>query len=141
MQLFKPHRLTRRVSLGLLVLRLVAGLAFMFHGWGKIQHPFSWMGPDADIPGFFQGLAALAEFGGGLAWLAGLLMPLASLGILCTMAVAVHFHAIVRGDPFVAQGPGGAYEPALLYLCIAVMFLLTGPGRFSLDRAFFGERG
>jgi putative oxidoreductase len=141
MQLFKPSPLPARASLGLLVLRLVVGLAFMLHGWGKIQHPFTWMGPDSGTPGIFQALAALSEFGGGLAWMLGLLTPLASLGLLSTMAVAVRFHAIVRGDPFVAQGPGAAYEPALVYLCFALLLLLAGPGRFSLDRAFFGERG
>ena len=39
-----------------LLLRFVAGLAFMFHGWDKIQNPFGWMGPDGFAPGFFQAL-------------------------------------------------------------------------------------
>src|SRR5688500_1887660 len=111
-QLFQVPRLSSRASAGLLLLRLVVGLAFMFHGWGKIQHPFDWMGPDAPVPGIFQGLAALSEFGGGLAWMLGLLTPLASFGLLCTMAVAVYTHAVVKGDPFVSTGAGGAYEPA-----------------------------
>jgi len=142
MKIFKPVRLSARASFGLLVLRLVAGLAFMFHGWGKIQHPFDWMGPDATVPGAFQGLAALSEFGGGLAWMLGLLTPLASFGIACTMGFAVHMHMVVRGDPFAAQGPGqSAYEPAAVYLAMALMLMLVGPGRCSLDRAFFGEKG
>jgi putative oxidoreductase len=128
-------------DVALLLLRLVAGLAFMFHGWGKIQHPFSWMGPEAPIPGFLQGLAALSEFGGGLAWVLGLLTPLASLGIAITMAVAFSFHAFQRGDPFVASGPGSpSYELAAIYLCIALALIALGPGRFSLDRAVFGRR-
>ena len=84
-ELFKPAPLSARASAGLLAVRVVAGLAFMLHGWGKIQHPFSWMGPDSGTPAFFQGLAALSEFGGGLAWILGLLTPLASFGIACTM--------------------------------------------------------
>jgi uncharacterized membrane protein YphA (DoxX/SURF4 family) len=84
-------------DLALLFLRVVAGLAFTLHGWGKIQNPFGWMGPDGFAPGIFQALAALSEFGGGLAWILGLLTPLASLGIASTMAVAFSFHAIVRG--------------------------------------------
>lgn len=125
----------------LLVLRLVAGIAFLFHGWGKIQSPFSWMGPDAAVPGVFQGLAALSEFGGGLAWILGLLTPLASFGLLCTMAVAVFLHAVILGDPFVSTGEGGAYEPAAVYFCVALLLMLGGPGRFSMDRLVFGDRG
>ena len=140
MQLFKPLRLSARVSVGLLILRLVAGLAFMYHGYGKIQNPFGWMGPKAAIPGIFQALAAISEFGGGLAWMLGLLTPLASFGLACTMTVAVYTHAFVLGDPFVSKGSSGAYELASVYLCVAVLLLFAGPGRFSLDRALFGEK-
>ena len=125
-------------SAGFLVLRVVAGLAVMFHGWGKIQNPFAWAGDK--FPESLQFLAALSEFGGGLAWILGLLTPLASFGIACTMAVAAHMHAIVRGDPFVAKGGGGSYELAALFLAIAVLLMLAGPGRYSLDRLAFGER-
>ena len=58
-------------AVGLLVLRLVAGTAMMFHGWPKIQHATSWMPPEAPVPGVLQALAALAEFGGGLCWVLG----------------------------------------------------------------------
>ena len=112
----------------------------MVHGWGKIQNPFGWMGPDSFAPGVFQALAALSEFGGGLAWILGLLTPLASLGIGFTMAVAVFFHLVMRGDPFVAAGGGASYELAALYLCIALLVLAIGAGRLSLDRILFGER-
>ena len=139
-ELFRPLRLSPRVSAGLLILRLVAGLAFMYHGYGKIQNPFGWMGPNAGVPGVFQTLAAVSEFGGGLAWMLGLLTPLASLGLACTVTVAVWMHAAVLHDPFVAQGPGGSYELASVYLCVAVLLLLAGPGRFSVDRVVFGEK-
>jgi putative oxidoreductase len=55
------------------------------------------------------------------------------------MSVAVWTHAKVLGDPFVASGPGGSYELATIYLCIAVLLLLAGPGLFSLDRVCFGR--
>ena len=133
-RLFAPDLLTSRASLGLLALRVFAGIALMFHGWGKVQSPFSWMGPDSPIPGVLQGLAALSEFGGGLALILGLLTPLAMLGVLVTMAVAALFH-ISGGDPFV--GSPRSWELAGVYFTVAVTMLLAGPGRYSLDAKLF----
>ena len=129
-----PPLLGTRTSTGLLLLRLVAGLAFIFHGWGKIQAPFSWMGPEGP-PGILQFLAAISEFGGGILWILGLLTPLASLGILFTMLGALFIAHLPNGDPFI-----GGYELPLVYLVVAVLFLLAGPGRFSLDERLFGTR-
>ena len=136
-RLFAPDLLTPRASLGLLALRVLPGIALMHHGFGKIQHPFSWMGPDATVPSLLQGLAALSEFGGGLALVLGLLTPLAMLGILCTMGYAAFVH-ISGGDPFV--GFPRSWEPASLFFVIALTVLLAGPGRYSLDALLFGRR-
>lgn len=114
-------------SAALLVVRLVAGLAFAIHGFGKIQHPFAWMGPDAPVPGILQALAAVAEFGGGILWIFGLLTPGACILILPTMTVAMTFH-LQKGDGFV-----GGYELAAVYWTIALLLLLVGPGKFSVD--------
>jgi putative oxidoreductase len=139
-RVFMPVEQTALTSVGLLILRVFAGYAFILHGWGKIQNPFGWMGPEAPVPGIFQGLAALAEFGGGIAWILGLVTPLASFGMLCTMTVAAAFHLILRGDPLIASGPGASAEPAVVYWCVSVLFLTAGPGRFAADRAIFGPR-
>jgi len=128
------------VSTALLLVRVVVGLAFTIHGWGKIQHPFDWMGPDSWAPGFLQGLAALSEFGGGLAWAFGFLTPLASLGIACTMAVAVGTLIFKMHAPFVAAKGGPSFELALVYFCIAWILFAAGPGSISLDRLVFGVR-
>ena len=74
-----------RGAIGLLILRLVAGSALMLHGWPKIQHAMSWMGSGAPVPGIFQFLAAFSESFGGLAFHAGLLTPIAALGVATTM--------------------------------------------------------
>lgn len=134
---FYPIDLTIRASLALLTLRVICGIAFMIHGWPKIQSPFTWMGPDSNIPGFLLFLAAFSEFFGGLAWIIGLLTPLASFGMLCTMAVAVMTH-VQRGDPFV--GMGGSYELAAVYLAISFLLICLGAGKFSLDAKVFGKR-
>lgn len=124
---------------GLLVLRLVMGAAFVLHGWPKIQNPFGWMGPEAPFPAILIALAALAEFGGGLALISGLLTRLASLGIISTMVVAIGMVHVPQGDPFVGQG-GPSWELAAVYLACAILFLLLGPGRISLDAVLFGKR-
>jgi putative oxidoreductase len=129
-----------KTSVVLSILRLVAGSAFIFHGWQKILNPIGWMGPDSSVPGFFQLLAAISEFGGGIGWVLGLFTPLASFGIASTMTVAVCFHLFVRKDPFVNLTGGPSYELALVYLGIALLVLALGPGRFSLDMLIFGKR-
>ena len=118
------------LSVALFFLRLQMGIAFILHGWPKIQTPFSWMPPEAPIPGILQGLAAFAEFGGGIALLLGLFTRLNAVGLLITMSVAAVFH-ISKGDPFV--GYNGSWEPAAVYWVLSFLFLLVGPGYYSLD--------
>lgn len=139
-RIFQPLSHSTPVSYAILFVRLVIGAAFIQHGVVKIQNPFGWMGPGAAIPGFFQFLAAISEFGGGIALIVGLMVPLASFGISCTMVVATFMHAVVRGDPFVAKGGGPSYELALVFLSIAVLIITLGPGRFSIDAKLFGQR-
>lgn len=128
-----------RVGAALLAVRAFAGLALMHHGWTKIQNPFHWMdrAPHA-APAPLQFLAALSEFGGGLALIVGLATPLAAFGVLCTMVVAVSKH-LSNGDPFV--GRGHSWELAGVYLTVAVATLLAGPGAYSLDAVLLRSRG
>lgn len=129
-----------RGALGLLIVRLFFGVGIAQHGWSKIQNPFGWMGPDAGIPGIFQALAAVSEFGGGLALVLGLLTPIAMFGLACTMLYAVVMVHLKAGDPFVARGGGRSWELAGLYLAVALLMLFTGPGKYSLDAVLFGKR-
>jgi putative oxidoreductase len=134
---------TGRGSLGLLILRLVMGTGLIMHGWRKIQNPLGWMdkpGAPSAIPDLLQALAALSEFGGGLLLILGLLTPLAALGVIGTMIGAyVISHS---QDPWFAPPgwKGGSYELASLYLVMAVLLLLMGPGVLSLDALVFGKR-
>jgi len=125
------------VDVALLLVRLVVGLAFMNHGYGKIQHPLTWMVPDSVYPGIFQARAVISEFIGGAALAMGFLTRIAAFGIICTMSVAVYTHSVTLGHPFVDKTGGGSYELPLVFLAINILFLFAGPGRFSLDRMIF----
>lgn len=133
--LFRPSR-GASFDAALLAMRVVVGLAFLFHGWRKIQNPFGWMGEEATIPAIFQAAAAVSEFGGGFCWILGLFTRVAALGIFSTMVVAASTH-IGRGDPFV--GRGGSYELALVFATVALVLFFGGPGRFSIDAKLAGR--
>ena len=139
--LFYPPFVSGRAAFGLLVLRLVTGAAFILHGWPKVPNAFHWMDAlqPSPPPAFLQGLAALSEFGGGIALILGLLTPLAAFGIACTMATALATFHIPRGDPFVAPGQSSC-EPAAVYLAVMIMLFLVGPGTLSLDALLFRPR-
>jgi putative oxidoreductase len=127
-------------AVGLLLLRLVSGAALMLHGWGKVQHAYEWMNAFPNpAPPVMQAVAAYCEFGGGLGLLLGLLTPLAALGVAGTMTGALVLFHLPQGHPFVAVGQP-SYESALLYLAVALMFLLAGPGKLSVDALLFGGK-
>ncbi|MDZ4340074.1 MAG: DoxX family protein [candidate division NC10 bacterium] len=128
------------VDVVLLLMRIICGYAFILIGWGKIQHPLNWMGDESSVPGILQALAAISEFGGGIALIIGLLTRLAAFGIGCTMVGAIIMLRFVMGDPFVNLTGGSSYQLAVVYLLIALLLVILGPGRFSLDRRIFGVK-
>lgn len=140
MSLFAAPPYSSSADAALLLARAIAGSALAIHGWQKMQNPTNWMGPDAFAPGFLQALAALSEFGGGIALILGLLTPLAALGIACTMGVAAYTHLVMRRDPFVSLTGAPSPELALTYFSIAIILLTLGPGRYSADHRIFGRR-
>ena len=127
-----------RGAIGLLALRVFFGSGLIAHGFSKIQNPFGWMPAKAGIPPFLQFLAAVSEFFGGLALVVGLLTPLAALGVIATMSVAVL--TVHLRDPLFSAGGGASKEPALSYLFPALTLLFAGAGTLSLDYLLFGRK-
>lgn len=68
----------------------------------------NWMGPDATMPGWLLALAAISEFGGGIALVLGLFTRLFSFGLVCTMGVAAFARQSVTN-------PAGEYMYDFLY--------------------------
>jgi putative oxidoreductase len=130
------------MAYGLLLLRVVLGLTMAAHGAQKL---FGWWGGPG-LRGVYGWLASVrmrggwvpvlmivaAEFGGGLALALGLLTPLAALAIVSAMMVAI---ATAHWPKGFWNGNGG-FEYNLLIIAAAAALAATGPGRFSLDRAF-----
>ena len=127
-------------DVALFLLRLVVGGAFIWHGAGKIQNPFGWMGPHAFAPAPFQALAALAEFGGGLLLVFGFLTRLGAIGIAAVMAVAIMMHAVMLRDPFISDTGRSSWEQAATYFAVMVLLKAIGPGYVSVDHHWFGEK-
>ena len=139
MGLIYPPFADIRGSIGLLLIRGVTGAAFIFHGWPKIQNATTWMGPNAEMPGFMQAAAAASEFGGGIALIVGLLTPLACLAIAGVMVTAISTVHLKYGHAFVGKPGDPSWELAAVYLCIVLAVLLLGPGKLSLDGLIFGR--
>lgn len=131
---------------GALALRIPVGIIFAAHGAQKL---FGWFGGYglegtgqffASVglnPGYLLALlAGLAEFFGGLALVAGLLVRPAAAALAFAMLVAIF--AVHWGKGFFAAS--GGYEFALALFAASLSLLFSGAGRFSVDRAIIGAR-
>src|SRR5689334_12856928 len=127
---------------GMILLRVVAGLALAAHGSQKVFGCFGGSGP-AGTRKFFAGLgfraplamafiAGLSELGGGLLFAFGLLTPFAALAITVVMLNAIGTVHWKKGF----FNSAGGFEYNLLIITTAVAVTAAGPGRFSLDEAF-----
>jgi putative oxidoreductase len=126
------------MDFGILIARVVLGVLMAGHGAQKL---FGWFGGYglAGTSGFFENLgfrpgrlfataASLGEVISGALIALGLFGPVGPailLSIMIVAAVSVHWHGLF------AKSNG--IELPLLYATGAVVFALTGPGRFSID--------
>ncbi len=129
-----------------LALRIPVGIIFVAHGAQKL---FGWFGGyGLEGTGQFFGsiglnpgtlmalLAGAAEFFGGLALVFGVLVRPAAAALSFAMLIAIFAVHVGKGF-FVDKG---GYEYALALFAASVSLLLSGAGRFSVDRVLAGER-
>ncbi len=126
---------------GLLLLRLYNGGLVAAHGSQKLFGAFGGPGLKGTAgfmeslglqPGRVWGTAAAVSETSGVLTALGLLHPLGSIGTLAAMTMAsVKVHG---GKPI--WGHEGGPELPLTYIAAALTLVLTGPGKYSLDRAF-----
>jgi putative oxidoreductase len=128
-------------DVGLLALRLGVGSAIAAHGAQKLFGWFGGFGPDGtgqwmDSLGFPGDgkrnalLSGVAEFGGGTLLALGLGTGPAGAAVTGNMVVASSTHA-----PNGFFNTAGGYELPATYAAVGSTLAMTGPGRFSLDRA------
>ena len=122
------------IDLGLLVLRLWFGLEMaLMHGLPKLQKLLSADPQFADPLDIgvtaSLGLAVFGEFVCGLLIAAGFFTRLACIPYLITMLVAAF--VVHAGDPW------GKMAFPLAYAVAVIVLLITGPGRYSVDHAYF----
>lgn len=137
--LLKPPPAAGRVGLGLLILRLVIGFAFLQYGIAKASHPTTWAADIglATLPPAVQIAVAVVEVGGGLLVLFGALTPLGALFIALDMLGAVlTFVMPHHGMVWISSTPRLTFEKNLFYAAGAVTLLLAGPGIYSIDAWF-----
>ena len=129
-------------NLALLLIRATLGLFMAGHGAQKLFGSFGGPGIEGTA-GFMESLGlkpgkqwailgGASEFGGGILTLLGLLNPVGLLGVIGSMAMAttkVHWNNPI----WVTEG--GAEFPVTNSV-MATALMMTGPGKFSLDRAF-----
>jgi putative oxidoreductase len=113
------------------ILRVIAGLALVTHGWHKIIDPFGDIGLVERL-GFYPGVLwspalAVTEFFGGMLIAIGLLTRPAAFAAMFVLLVTAFFHWIVR-----AEGYMGA-EKSILWAAIMLFFAIRGGNRHSID--------
>jgi len=135
-------------------LRLIIGLGFIHHGYAKLARgPESFTNILAALgildPPLLAWATIVVEIGGGLAVIAGLFIPLASIPMIIVLLVAIFTVHLPNGfssiklQSVTAAGahfgqPG--YETDLLYLAGIVALVLGGSGPLALDGFLFGLR-
>ena len=134
------------MGIGLLIARLVVGVAMAAHGTQKLFGWFGGYGPKGtggwlESQGYRPGVLfayalGLSELGGGLLTALGLLGPIGPAWIISIMIVA----AIVghAGKGFFATGGGN--EVTVIYSAAALALAFASPGPLSLDALLGLER-
>lgn len=134
-KLLKTGNYPTNVDFALLIFRVGISAMMLTHGYGKflkvINGDFSFgdplgIGVEASLT-----LAAFGEFVCSILVILGLATRYASVPLMITMLVA--WQLSHGDDPFSSQ------EKSVFYLLSFLTILITGPGKYSLDRKIFGK--
>lgn len=131
-------------DVALLVLRVLLGVVFFPHGAQKVLGVYGGGGfsgtmgfftETLGIPWIFAFLAIIAEFFGALGLISGLLTRVAAFGLACVMVIATFMLHLQHGFFMNWSGKQGGegFEYHILVLAIAVVLMMRGGGKWSVD--------
>lgn len=120
---------------GLALVRIVVGLLLMYHGWEvfdatKIQEYAKW-----DAFKEFSSPLAMAYFGKGSELVAGVLL---TLGFLTRFGCLITLGTMLYITFFIGSGRIWYEEQhPFLFVLLALIFIFTGGGKYSVDAKLF----
>lgn len=131
MKIFGIGTADNKVSMGMLLLRLVSGLTMAFnHGLGKMENYGAAVDSFPDPIGVGSQLslilAIFAELFCGIFIAVGFATRYTVIPLIITMATA--FFIIHGDDPFAKQ------EMSFIYLAMYLVIFIVGPGKYSVDK-------
>jgi putative oxidoreductase len=119
-----------------LLLRLIFGGLFMYHGYDKIDHYHLYLSMSKDLIGIGTKLSfdlvIFAEFFCGLLVTIGFLTRLTVIPIFITMSIA--FLVAHSKDAFMVK------ELPFLFLLLSMLVFVCGSGKYSLDQLIFRKK-
>ena len=132
------------------ILRVMLGLVMFPHGAQKLLGWFGGFGfagtmnmftEKMHIPAVLAFLVIITESLGSLALIAGFLTRVAAFGILCIMVVAIAMVHWPNGFfmNWVGNQAGEGFEYHLLVIAIAVVLMIWGGGKASVDQVIAGR--
>jgi len=133
-----------------LIARLTLGLVMFPHGAQKVLGWFGGYGFSATmnfftgqlhIPALFAVLAIAAEFAGSIGLIAGFLSRVSAFGIAVTMLVAAFMVHAPNGFfmNWAGNQKGEGFEYHLLAIGLALVVIIAGAGKWSIDRLLAGR--
>ena len=138
-------------SWAILLVRVALGLFFAISGANKLFVPSrtkamyeTLVAAKVPFPGPMTYFVSGIEFVGGCLLIVGLLSSLASLALMGNMVVAILTTRLSGGAKGVSPLnwlDDFLYYPEVLYVLFFVWLIVSGPGRFSLDRLLAARLG
>lgn len=127
-----------RVALGGVIFAHGAQKALGWFGGGGWNGSVGFFTTQLGVPAFIAALVILGEFLGGIGVVTGTLTRIAAAGIAIIMAGAVVMVHLPNGFFMNWYGTqaGEGFEYGILAITMALSLVITGAGRFSVDRVF-----